>query len=132
MCFDLTLKDRVKKNEGKLRMKKAISDIIVYKCIYINGEGRYYSLRDRNGKKMSWKRGYWYTELDKIYINHRNEIHGGGFHSYKYISDANGLLGYINYVKIVKMIIPKGTYYYENEREYVSKSLIYPRQKINK
>ncbi len=53
MCFNLTLKDRIKNNEGKLRMKKATSDIIVCKCIYLNGEGRYYSLRDRNGKKMS-------------------------------------------------------------------------------
>jgi len=132
MCFDLTNKDHKKLIKGKLRPKKAKEDIIVYKVISPNNYGRYRNLRDKNGKSMRWVPGYQYTELDKTNIvRDRNcsEIHGGMLHSKKTHSEALALksCAFFQY-KIVKMIIPKGTNYYENDNEYVSKSLIYPHQ----
>lgn len=130
MCFDLTIEDHKKRIKGNLRPKKAKEDIIVYKAISECNYGRFKNLKDKNGKIMRWIPGYQYTELGKTNIiggNMYSEILGGMLHSKKTHSEALKLCVSFWY-KTVKMIIPKGTNYYENDHEYVSKSLIYPHQ----
>lgn len=129
MCFSLKYSDYIKHGEGRLRPKKAKEDIIVYKVIRYGGRGLYYDLQDKNGKNILWSPGYQYTELGKTQIC--GEIRGGMLHSKKTYMDALKILytvATIRDCRIVKMIIPKGTNYYENTHEYVSKSLIYPDQ----
>lgn len=115
--------------------KIAKEDITVYKVINKNNYGWLYNLVIDN-KSCKWKKGYEYTELDfpkntnGLIIYSRSDTNKiffyfeeNGFHSKKTKKEAMNIK--YNDEKIVKMIIPKGSYYYENENEYFSQKLIY-------
>jgi hypothetical protein len=130
MCF------KIKSNNRFIEANIAKKDIIVWKSIKKDGYGWMYNLRI-NEKIEPWTKGYEYTETyfpkqkkhdykhlyyDTLFIFNFDE---NGFHSKKMKRVANNITQYNE--KVVKMIIPKGSYYYENEEEYFSESLIYPK-----
>lgn len=130
MCFTLRKEDIGKKP------KVATEDITVYKVIDpYTGTGAYYSMADKHGMFMPWVQEYIYYEEDKRLFRkgyRRDKIAGGCFHSCK-TKKAAKIAGYpVRNECVVKMIIPKGALYYENDKEYVSNMLYYPVQKIKK
>jgi hypothetical protein len=132
MCFDKICYTKIKP-----RPKVAKEDITVFKLIGVGGNGMYYDLYI-NGKKEKWTPGYWYTEdtpFKGAFWNASTKflsIEGNAFHSLKTMKIALDKQYFWNNMKIVnmtivKMIIPKGALYYENEKEYVSSQIIYPK-----
>lgn len=127
MCFD-----KYCITKTKPRPTKAKKDIKVYKLIDINGLGMCYDLNIK-GKLEKWTPGYWYEETTPfkgVYWNASIKflsIDGDAFHSCKTMKVAKDKQEYWRNTKIVEMIIPKGALYYENEREYVSSQIIYPK-----
>lgn len=120
MCF--TIKEN--------KRKKADRNIRVWKIIGVTGSGTFYNLTI-NHEYESWTEGYEYIETKPFVrsIIYENAINGGCFHSGKTRENARGLLRLCgNGYKIVQMIIPKGAEYYENDIEYVSNRIIYPKQ----
>lgn len=117
------------------KVKIATQDITVYKCIMKNGDGVLYLLTSVTGKLLVWTPGTHYKEMPDIDGNvfwiRKNftswEI-SKGLHSFKTYQSAEDSLfmSCDDSVMIVKMIIPKGTKYYESLSEYVSDELIYP------
>lgn len=127
MCFEKRI-NGTKIPESSVAEK----DIKVYKIIDNKNLGMCYDLHI-NGKKYKWKPGYWYSETTPFHTARMNpitgwlEIEGHALHSCKTLKEARKKLNFFNDVKMVKMIIPKGALYYENNREYVSDQLIYPK-----
>lgn len=103
------------------RYEIASKNITVYKMIRTSGRGYYYDLYI-DEKIEKWKQGYHYTETDFPKTS-RFSFSGNGFHSYI----KNPFFIYHG-IKVVKMIIPKGSLYYKNTKEYFSSDLIYPHQ----
>lgn len=105
-------------------------DIKVYKVIKTSGKARYRGSFDVNGKDDKWVPGYIYYEstpfasMDTSYGD--IEINGDALHSCVTLDDAKNHLEGGD--KVVEMIIPKGSTYYENGAEYVSSALYYPHQ----
>lgn len=128
MCF---IKNYNRKDECK-KPKIAKKNILVYKVIGKNGDGCYRNLYITNEKGQTnrepWKRGFQYTELTPFKSAVHKDlcviVEGDAFHSKKTKYSALDIKGYDEIV--VRMIIPKGALYYENIREYVSSSLIFP------
>lgn len=130
MCFTLYSDKRTKP-----RPKKAKQDIIVFKVLKKSGWGCYKPLII-NGKKLRWQKGTevyettpfkdaeWESSISELNIN-GNALHSGT------LENAKTILSMSKIRKIVKMIIPKGALYYENnEGEYVSNRLVYPNWEI--
>jgi hypothetical protein len=135
MCFTKTFHKNTT-NKAILTPKIAKQDIVVYKVINSDGIGwlftdtpwkmgdvniaepsdLYPSIKDiKNGP--SWDYG---EEGKKL------NIAGGWFHSSKTIKHLNIVYKSRSWDDIlVKMIIPAGTEYFENNNEYVSKQLKY-------
>ena len=116
------------------KMQTAKEDIVVYKAINKSGTGWVYNMRDKEGNIMKWIPGWvYYQDMPKSHLFTkyiRTEIEGNCFHSNKTIRLAKGKKD--SYDMVVKMIIPKGALYYENEEEYVSNELYYPKQRTKK
>ena len=96
------------KNSSKL---KATKDIVCYKvCRYIGG-GIYSFYYD----KFKWvlNKEYEADRATRTYT--RNNVYDGYFHTYKSLSTALSSLeiDIDSRIKIVKCIIPKGSYYYK-------------------
>jgi hypothetical protein len=130
MCFTKVYK---KITEGKIEKPKvAKKDIIVWKVVGADGRGCYKDLYITNeaGEKNRepWTRGFQYTETTPFYTaiaGYKSlEINGHAFHSKKVKHDAFLIQG--SGEIIVNMVIPKGAKYYENDKEYVSSSIIFP------
>ena len=122
MCFYL------KDSDIGIKPKIAKKDITAYKIIYKSNRGFFYNL-EINNKKEKWTQGYIYSESDPFDKSYNSkEIHGRCFHSIKIFSDIIYYMKYFNTMKIVKMIIPKGSKYYENDTQYVSDTIYYPLQ----
>jgi hypothetical protein len=127
MCLTISgFATRELAREAKKKPKIATKDIVVYKRLmkYSNISPHYY---------MFWKKGYRYDEdsfgfsqIEKSYFygDWRFEI-SKGLHCYssKKVAIANLFLD----EKLIEMIIPKGTEYFENEKncEIVTKTLIW-------
>lgn len=86
MCFDVISK-----------MKVADKNITCYKFVRGNGESIHYGLRitNKNGtvKREKWNEGYIYSETN--FPESRvsgSSIDGGGFHSFREISNIRGIL----------------------------------------
>lgn len=115
--------------------KKAENDIECYKVLKYDSNGILSSLFQDSFK---WEIGNEYKAERAKYIYKRN-IDSGYFHSYisemtaldvynSLIKDYNSGLGTFSELKILKCIIPKGTYFYEGIHSdgrdgYASKSL---------
>lgn len=125
MCFIIRVKSE--KDFKKVRIPKvAKKDITVYKVLQLNGYSPYRS-------NFKYEKGYHYYQTDKepaftffeSSFPLRLEINRG-LHSCKTKHAAEKIRWfYPEGRKIVKMIIPKGAKYYENEEHYVSDQLIY-------
>jgi hypothetical protein len=122
MCLILT--------ETKPIMKKATKDIVVYKVIGDNGSGWFYNLII-DGKFEKWTRGFEYIERDFETealqfgrATKKYKVNGNAFHSKKTHKSAEEIR--LVRESVVKMIIPKGAYYYESDLEYVSNRIIFP------
>jgi hypothetical protein len=113
MCF--TLKSKT--------LKVARRDIPVYKTVNRDLTGVYYTMQDVSGNDVLWKRGYQYDELGEIEFD-GNDIESGMFHSCKTVKGAKDQQYFTCIEMIIKLYIPKGTKYYENETQYCSKSLV--------
>lgn len=117
MCFDV-----------KTKVKIAEKDIVCYKLIRSNGFPAHNNLYV-NGRKEPFKVGYHYTE--NYFSKHGTRgghIYGYAFHSFinrvelrKMYSSSHYKTGW----KTIKCVIPKGTYYYENNTQYCSSDIIY-------
>lgn len=110
MCFNVTSK-----------VKKATKDIVCWKSVEHGGKPIWGYLYI-SGQQEKYKKGYHYTEAlfpkDK---KRYNTITTPAFHSFK--KELYAMMErYGNY--IMECIIPKGSYYYENENEYCSSDLI--------
>lgn len=127
MCF--TIPTKVKK------AKKATKDIICYKILDKNNNPIYNNLKI-DGKIQKYQKGYIYEETDfnkliKSTIS-KDRIRGkNGFHSYTEYS--NYVINILKNKKayrpnIVKMIIPKGAWYFENKYscQYYSSKIYFP------
>ena len=127
MCFDKKYNPLTRKPQPK----KAKKDIIVFKVIGRHGNGMIYDLFIK-GKNEVWTPGYWYTEKTPFVGSTFDSfsgwfsVYGNAFHSLKTKILAKDKQTYWGGTKVVKMIIPKGALYYENEKEYVSSQIIYP------
>lgn len=131
MCFEKNLSKNTKRIP---KPQVADKNITVYKVINNFGWGWFYSLII-NDKKEPWTKGFEYEELTpfagcRIYKSCSSvypilNIEGNAFHSKKTRKEA----AKIRYIreKVVTMIIPKGALYYENDTEYVSNRIIYPK-----
>ena len=138
MCFHTGIK--VKSNEEP-QAKIATEDITCYKIINRSGSGRYYNPTDKNGKSQFWKIGFHaYVQEFRIiwdtWIQYGEYVIHEGLHSYKN-TDHREICNIIAYYyttgfKIIKLIIPQGALYYENDLEYVSNELIYVEDYIPK
>lgn len=118
MCFHTGIYTRTKP-----KPKIAESDITVYKEIGYNGNGYRYPLIGKDGNRMKWEKGFHYTELpdDKGRVFSFERCWNGEWTIHKGLHSKRKRY----WRSAVKMIIPKGTKYFENETEYVSDQLVY-------
>lgn len=110
--------------------KVAKRDIWVWKAIKKSGAGIHYSLLIK-GKFEPWTRGYEYEESDflsnlKQKGEWKNNIGIHALHSCKTKYEADDQFWGCG--KTVRMYIPKGAYYLENETQYVSNRLVFPKE----
>jgi hypothetical protein len=101
--------------------KVAQKDIVCYKILNRRYSPHYYPFR------YKWNK---LNERIDLKITWGNMI-SEGYHSYKKLKvipgyDNNSQVPSAKF-RIYKMIIPKGTLYYENEKEYVSETIILKR-----
>lgn len=121
MCFTRT---------NNIKPQKATKDILVHKIICQDGTGWLYNLKF-DGKTEPWLQGFVYTEPDFLTNAELYQIEENAFHSFnanieiKDIPHSTWI-----YDIIVKMYIPKGTWYMTDGVDYVSESLYYPVQKM--
>lgn len=115
MCFYL--------KRGQFKAKIAEEDIPVWKRICRTGRGVIKNMYDKHGEIMFWEKGFEYEECGKVQREY-GELGGGVFHSKKQKKDADKI-GYHMLHKTVRMYIPKGTKYWENDTEYASKKLVW-------
>jgi hypothetical protein len=122
MCFRLYYTGK------KPLPKKAKEDIIVWKVISKEGWGWMNNLKI-DGKEEKWEKGWHYIELKPFIrstVAHSTlKVNGNAFHSNKTRRLGRGKVFYGN--KLVRMYIPKGALYYENDTEYVSSEIVYPK-----
>ena len=128
MCFYIN---------NSVKQKIADKDIVCYKVVNDDGRpyyrysrvkyktGKLYQARNKSGKIMKsfYKETNLFSSLCKIY---------SGIHSYKDLITVKAEYSnrYHNSVrKTIKCIIPKGTKYYDNGREYISLAII-PGRKV--
>ncbi len=127
MCFKLRYEDK------KPRVAK--QDIVCWKILRMDNRSPMYDLViDR--KEEAWTPGYIYWEKSQTFRKSsisQYKVNGGCFHSKRMRKLAK-----ISWImddgdkKVVKMIIPKGAKYYENDEEYVSDTIWYPHQRKKK
>ena len=125
MCFYL------QSTYGKIPITKVEEeDIIVWKSINKDNSGWLYSLVI-NGWKEKWTKGFHYIETTPFKSMRWNysygywEFFGNCFHSKKTKQEAESIT--CSDEKVVKMIIPKNSLFYENKYEYISSEIIYPK-----
>lgn len=124
MCFILNKTDDYKPRVAK-------KDIIVYKVLRSDYSSYNYNIQI--GKRtIVWQPGFHYYEKTPFKSaeirwklgksnNYVVIVEGDAFHSFK-----KKPRGWSFWSKIVKLIIPKGALYYENDKCFVSSELIYP------
>ena len=110
--------------------KKAETDIICYKVMEPDAKGRLHSLiwnryiSYRLGSKIkAAKKLSWFRKRNVRLINTLPQLNGEVVHSFT--NNINTDIGTSSPNVVVKCVIPKGEYYWENERdmEYASLSL---------
>lgn len=114
MCFDVKLTKTIYSEEAKIADK----DIVVFK--YLRRSGKILRSPFRKNYGNTWKTGVPHkAKLVKTITNSNNIGHINiGLHSYVMFNELDS---YSNYYRA---IIPKGAYYYKNDREYVSSVLM--------
>ena len=117
--------------------KKATKDIICYKILKKNNKPLFNNLRI-DGKIEKYENGYIYKETNfnkfvKLKSNIGKTRGKDGFHSYTkysiYVQEIIKTQNRYNRSKnIVKMIIPKGAWYFENKEccHYYSSKIYFP------
>jgi hypothetical protein len=127
MCLRIyeDFRTRRKAREFMDSPKIATKDILVWKVIESNGVSPY--------RYFKYEKGYHYYQTGKKPFGFKLqqgfcrwfiEINMG-LHSCKSINRAKEVQGLSSTRKVVKMYIPKGAKYFENEREYVSDQLVW-------
>jgi hypothetical protein len=130
MCLTIEgFRTRQQARNFKNNPKIAKEDIPVWKVICKNGDPRYFW-----GTGVKYEKGYHYYQtgrhhfsfdIEKYFDSWRINI-DMGLHSCK--NKYRAMVTHYYYSenhKIVKMYIPKGAKYYENEEEYVSNELVW-------
>lgn len=112
MCFDVKLTKTIYSEEARTADK----NIVVFKYLKKVGGKLVSPFRKRYGK--TWETGVPHTAKLVKNVSSFNEIGhiNIGLHSYLNFNEYND--------KLYRAIIPKGSHYYKNDREYVSSALM--------